>query len=296
MPGQPDPTRSIRSNPGPSPLTTRTHGLSIQTWCRRNFATRQELETLSGAFRFRRTRLLTRFSVASRCKYNVPNAWRIIIVANNDRALEPGHVPEDTELAKQMTELVAVHDVDRLMQSYLSGLLGHTLDEIRGKFPASMVDKSEVHFVLTVPAIWSEKSTKRTVDALKRCRNFPNSAKTTVLSEPEAAAIYTLQNCDSHGLNVGDSFLVVDAGGGTVDLITYTINSLAPSLEVTETVPGSGGICGSQMLNDRFLQYLDAKLGKDEAYESEARLSALARFEVDVSVIHNHSTPFTNMS
>ena len=198
-------------------------------------------------------------------------------------------------MAKLVTELLAVHDIDRLMRDYLSGLLLHALDEIRDKFTTEMLDNSDIHFVLTVPAIWSEKSTKRTVEALKRCRSFPRSAKTTVLSEPEAAAIYTLQNCDGHSLNVGDSFVVVDAGGGTVDLITYTINSLAPSLEVTETVPGSGDVCGSQLVNDRFLQYLDAKLGKDEAYGSEARLSALERFDTDVSMICSYSTPSANM-
>jgi len=39
----------------------------------------------------------------------------------------------------------------------------------------------------------------------------------TLIKEPEAAALYTLSSFD-HSFKVGDSFVVCDAGGGTVDL------------------------------------------------------------------------------
>ncbi len=39
-----------------------------------------------------------------------------------------------------------------------------------------------------------------------------------VISEPEAAAIYALDRIDKHDLQIGDTFVVCDAGGGTVDL------------------------------------------------------------------------------
>lgn len=38
----------------------------------------------------------------------------------------------------------------------------------------------------------------------------------------------------------GDAFVVCDAGGGTVDLISYEITSIKPSLELAELVPGKG--------------------------------------------------------
>jgi hypothetical protein len=40
-------------------------------------------------------------------------------------------------------------------------------------------------------------------------RNPPIS----LVSEPEAAAIYALHGLDPHGLQVGDSFVLCDAGG-----------------------------------------------------------------------------------
>lgn len=37
-----------------------------------------------------------------------------------------------------------------------------------------------------------------------------------LISEPEAAAVYTLKAIQTNALNVGDNFVVCDAGGGTV--------------------------------------------------------------------------------
>jgi hypothetical protein len=41
-------------------------------------------------------------------------------------------------------------------------------------------------------------------------------------------------------LNRNDSFIVCDAGGGTVDLISYQVEAALPRLEVKEIVPGTG--------------------------------------------------------
>ncbi|KAK7757503.1 hypothetical protein SLS62_000518 [Diatrype stigma] len=199
--------------------------------------------------------------------------------------LESKQVPPDSEAGKTVAALWAVHDIDRLIEQYLSGLLGVVLETIR-KFHFRATDDYPVHFILTVPAIWSERSTQRTIRALQQARGFPKgkdaaAATVSVVSEPEAAAIYTLHKADRHDLKVGDTFLVVDAGGGTVDLVTYRVEALRPTLEVTETAPGSGGMCGSQMLNSRFQQFLDAKLGEAEGYDDEVREEAVDHFELD---------------
>jgi len=47
----------------------------------------------------------------------------------------------------------------------------------------------------------------------------------------------------------------------TKDLTTYKIASLEPRLQLTEEVVGDGGLCGSTMLNMRFKQFLEKKLG-----------------------------------
>ncbi|KAK3629683.1 hypothetical protein LTR56_017889 [Elasticomyces elasticus] len=44
-----------------------------------------------------------------------------------------------------------------------------------------------------------------------------------MLSEPEAAAVYALQAMQPQTLRNGHTFVLIDAGGGTVDLISYRI-------------------------------------------------------------------------
>jgi hypothetical protein len=39
-----------------------------------------------------------------------------------------------------------------------------------------------------------------------------------IVSEPEAAAIHALDMMDPHGLQISESFIVCDAGGGTVGM------------------------------------------------------------------------------
>src|SRR6266487_1470672 len=54
-------------------------------------------------------------------------------------------------------------------------------------------------------------------------------------SEPEAAAAYALKKIEPHNLKVGNSIVICDAGGGTVDLVTYRIKTLRPVLKVEES-------------------------------------------------------------
>lgn len=85
----------------------------------------------------------------------------------------------------------------------------------------------------------------------------------------EAAAIYALHGLDPRGLNIGDSFVLCDAGGGTVDLISYTVTALHPFLQVKEAASGTGGLCGSTILNVRFEDFLDSTLSHLPGWDGE---------------------------
>jgi actin-like ATPase involved in cell morphogenesis len=61
----------------------------------------------------------------------------------------------------------------------------------------------------------------------------------TLIKEPEAAALYTMHSLD-FAMKEGDAFVVCDAGGGTVDLISYEVARLTPNLQLKELVPGKG--------------------------------------------------------
>jgi hypothetical protein len=47
------------------------------------------------------------------------------------------------------------------------------------------------------------------------------------------------------------------------DLTTYKITSLEPRLQVDEVVIGTGGLCGSAMLNMKFKEFIERKLGQE---------------------------------
>lgn len=62
----------------------------------------------------------------------------------------------------------------------------------------------------------------------------------------------------------------------TVELVSYTITSLQPYPVISETAPGSGGLCGSSFINRIFSNYLENRLkgyrGWDEDYQDNAML------------------------
>ena len=108
-----------------------------------------------------------------------------------------------------------------------------------------------------------------------------------IVSEPEAAAIYVLNAMDPHDVVVGDTFVLCDAGGGTVDLISYTVTSLNPILRVDEAAPGTGGVCESTFLNRMFQSHLINKCksntGWDEHVLEEVWMAKLKSPEQDRS-------------
>ena len=174
-------------------------------------------------------------------------------------------------------------DVDQLVTDYISALGDHLTYTLQEKLGQQVVKTTPLEFVVTVPAIWSDLAKDKT---RKACQNAAalqaGKAPIHLVSEPEAAAIYALHGLDPHGLKAGDTVVVVDAGGGTVDLISYTIVKLKPVLEVTEAAPGSGALCGSTFLNMRFAKYLKARLGKEEGFDDEVLAEAMEQFEKKV--------------
>jgi molecular chaperone DnaK (HSP70) len=174
-------------------------------------------------------------------------------------------------------------NVDKLVTDFISQLGDHLLYTLREKLGDSIVNSTPLEFVVTVPAIWSDLAKDKTKKACQKASGLSTSQQQVhLVSEPEAAAIYALHGLDPHGLKVGDTIVVVDAGGGTVDLISYTITGLKPILEVQEAAPGSGALCGSTFLNMRFGKYLRGKLGKEEGFDEEVMAEAMEVFEKKV--------------
>lgn len=76
------------------------------------------------------------------------------------------------------------------------------------------------------------------MQAAKKAGIFP----ITLIKEPEAAALYAVREED-YAVDPGNCFVICDAGGGTVDLISYEVDSVRPTLEIRELIPGAGNVC-----------------------------------------------------
>ncbi|KAK3315466.1 hypothetical protein B0H66DRAFT_606349 [Apodospora peruviana] len=180
-------------------------------------------------------------------------------------------------------------DVDTLVTDYISALGDHLMYTLREKLGETFVSGIPLEVVVTVPAIWSDLAKDKTRQACQRASGLSTVIPIHLISEPEAAAIYALHGLDPHGLKIGESFVICDAGGGTVDLISYTILKLKPFLEVQEAAAGTGALCGSTFLNMRFAKWLKAKLGKEPGFDDEMMAEAMERFEKTVKRQYNMS-------
>lgn len=123
-------------------------------------------------------------------------------------------------------------------------------------------EERNIRYFLTVPAIWNDAAKAATRQAALQAGFLrdENDNRLTLITEPEAAAMF----CAKTGLlnlKVGDAILIVDCGGGTVDLIAYEVEDENP-FTVSECTAGSGDSCGSTALNRNFSNILRAKIRK----------------------------------
>lgn len=117
-----------------------------------------------------------------------------------------------------------------------------------------------ITFALTVPAIWSDAARMKFQEAaIKAGMGKVSSPK--IFSEPECAAIHALRDLDDiNRLRDNDRILVCDAGGGTVDIITYDVVQAIP-LRIAECTAGNGDYCGSTFVDREFERLFLRRMG-----------------------------------
>ncbi|KAF5561842.1 Hsp70 family heat shock protein [Fusarium phyllophilum] len=152
-------------------------------------------------------------------------------------------------------------DVIDVAADFMGAMYNHALEKIATRVPRGYLDLCQKDFVLSVPAVWSDMAKESTMQAAQKAGIFP----VAVIKEPEAAALYTFMSQERALSNKeGDCFVVCDAGGGTVDLISYEVVSTQPSLDLAEVVPGIGSMSGSLGLNRRFAEAVQNLIGDEE--------------------------------
>ncbi|KAI7877458.1 hypothetical protein K492DRAFT_150540 [Lichtheimia hyalospora FSU 10163] len=153
----------------------------------------------------------------------------------------------------------------QLVADYLRAFHAHVVSEMKKGF-AQQFEEHQYRYCLTVPAMWSDKSKKAMRDAAILAglisEDDPHD-RLMLISEPEAAAIYCENVCEQFDMSDGDEFMICDAGGGTVDLIVFTVKmGIDGTRRFKESTKGLGKSCGSSFVDKRMRKLLKSKLKK----------------------------------
>ncbi|KAB8252614.1 hypothetical protein BDV35DRAFT_375885 [Aspergillus flavus] len=144
-------------------------------------------------------------------------------------------------LGKRKTNAVQV------IADYLKYLVEYAKSVLRRRFgiPAKDMD---LRFTLTVPAVWSDTAKDRTLNAAIQADIRPQDI--TLVSEPEAAALYTLRSIQSN------------------------------SMAVSNSVERLWRICGSMLLDQRFEKLLRDRMSVNYAtLSSKSKEAALSYWQ-----------------
>ncbi|GES81265.1 hypothetical protein GLOIN_2v1030945 [Rhizophagus clarus] len=118
-----------------------------------------------------------------------------------------------------------------------------------------------VLLIISIPAEFDD----RAKDTMRKClhnaglTNSKESNKVEFTTEPEAAAIYCMRNIKEQNetILINASFMIVDCGGGTVDLTTRKLLQNERLSEITER---TGDFCGGSYVDREFIKFLSRKL------------------------------------
>ncbi|XP_061165022.1 heat shock 70 kDa protein 12B-like [Saccostrea echinata] len=153
-------------------------------------------------------------------------------------------------------EMVAL-DVFSAAIKFLRGHLLHTLEN-----RATGVRETDIQWVLTVPAIWDDPAKQFMREAAVRAGI--SGDQLLIALEPEAASLYCkhlpVERLQSEGgvqgfgaFSKGSKYLVLDCGGGTVDI---TVHEVQPDLNLKELYKASGGAWGGTQVDEAYKQML----------------------------------------
>ncbi|XP_060578823.1 heat shock 70 kDa protein 12B-like [Ruditapes philippinarum] len=180
--------------------------------------------------------------------------------------LDRGMTIED-EMGKSMIAL----NVFAIAIEYLVGDMMKSVNDTL-KTP---LKKDDVHWVLTVPAIWTDAAKQFMREAAVQADLLTN--KLTIALAPEVASIFcrhlSVDTAISGGnisiakMPVGTRYMVLDAGGGTVDI---TVHEIVNENSVKEIQSASGGGWGG-ILVDMVFENLLIDLAGPEVYKTFKR-------------------------
>ncbi|XP_045181401.2 heat shock 70 kDa protein 12A-like [Mercenaria mercenaria] len=136
------------------------------------------------------------------------------------------------------------------------------LDMVKRQVLDEYLTESDIHWVLTVPAIWNDAAKQFMREAAEEAGI--KKEHLMIALEPEAASLYcrllpTARNQDSLvKLQPGSKYLILDAGGGTVDI---TVHEITQHHDLKEIYKANGGDWGGTNVDQAFEEFLSEITG-----------------------------------
>ncbi|WP_426513699.1 trypsin-like peptidase domain-containing protein [Dactylosporangium sp. McL0621] len=157
--------------------------------------------------------------------------------------------------------------VDLRKERLVHRFIASTLEQMRKHAVAQVTKQTglteqDIQWCITVPAIWSDAQ-KRTMREAAAKAGLGPADQVVIAIEPETAAVYCV--LDSGRLSPGRTwwtgneqrFMIVDCGGGTIDISAFASTMDGGRLRLAEIGTGSSGAAlGSQYINQAFRQNL----------------------------------------
>ncbi|XP_053396353.1 heat shock 70 kDa protein 12B-like [Mercenaria mercenaria] len=160
---------------------------------------------------------------------------------------------------------------------------------LQGRMFGCGIKEDEIQWVLTVPAIWNDAAKQFMREAAQEAGILED--KLSIALEPEAASLFCRHlpveklSSDKTTLStfeVGKKYIVLDAGGGTVDI---TVHEVLSGGKLKELYKASGGNWGGTRVDQAFTDFLSNVAGSDVMSKFKDRhiedyIDLLRHFEV----------------
>jgi len=195
--------------------------------------------------------------------------------------LEPHVLRDESAVDPRLPMLPPGKRAVDLIIDFLSCLWEYAKDQITRDIGA-VADLNTADVWLTVPAAWDARGCEVMREAAiaagmvhsSRAGDVNWRDRLRIITEPEAAAVHCANLTNVHHLKPSQNFMIVDAGGGTVDLAVYKIIGQMANLEIAEMCARSGANCGSLYLDINFRELVQALLADHPAHLGAASLAS----------------------
>ncbi|KAH3747262.1 heat shock 70 kDa protein 12A-like isoform X2 [Dreissena polymorpha] len=167
----------------------------------------------------------------------------------------------DTEIEDAMGKKLPARIVFSLCIKYLKD---DAMKTINTRLTGDEIRENDIRWVLTVPAIWNDAAKQFMREAAEEAKI--DGRNLLIALEPESASLYChhLPSEVSAGsvstFQPGTKYMILDAGGGTVDI---TVHQVAHNGGLVELHKASGGAWGGTKVDEAYEKFLEEITGNN---------------------------------